>query len=157
MTVRLRLETEVAAPPAVVFDLSLSIDAHAASMRRWRGRAVGGRTTGRIGPGEHVTWRAWHAGVPWTLTSRITDYDRPAGFVDEQVRGPFAHYRHEHHFVVARGGTLMIDDITFAAPLGIAGVLAERCFLRRRVLALIENRNDHLRALAQPGRPPDLP
>ena len=43
-----------------------------------------------------MTIRAWHLGVWWTLTSRVTAYDRPASFVDEQVRGPFSVMRHEH-------------------------------------------------------------
>lgn len=151
MVVHLRFATDIPARPEVVFGHSVSIDAHAASMRRWNGRAVAGRTSGHIGPGEQVTWRARHGGIIWRLTSRITEYNRPVRFVDEQVRGPFAHYRHVHRFEPTETGTLLLDEITFAAPLGLAGRLAERCFLRRRVQRLIETRNSHIRDRASAG------
>ena len=37
--------------------------------------AVGGRTSGLIGLGEEVTWRARHFGVTQHLTSKITAFD----------------------------------------------------------------------------------
>jgi hypothetical protein len=60
---RLVLTTSTAAEPARVFDLSTDLDLHQASMRRSRERAVAGRTSGQIGLGESVTWRARHLGV----------------------------------------------------------------------------------------------
>jgi ligand-binding SRPBCC domain-containing protein len=153
MATELRFESELAVALEVAFDLSLSIDAQATSMGDARGRPVGDRTRGRLGPGDEVTWRAWHWGVPWTLTSRITGYTRPVTFTDEQVRGPFASYRHRHEFRPAPGGTLMIDEIAFAAPLGPIGRLAERLVLRRRVTHIIEARNRELRRLADRPAP----
>jgi ligand-binding SRPBCC domain-containing protein len=38
------------------------------------------------------------------MTSRITEWSRPERFVDEQVRGPFAAFRHEHLFEAALMG-----------------------------------------------------
>ncbi|MFF2495252.1 SRPBCC family protein [Agromyces sp. NPDC058064] len=109
-------------------------------------RAVGGVTSGAIGLGEEVSWRARHFGVRWRMTSRITELERPVRFVDEQVRGPFRSFRHVHRFESDRADeTLMIDDIEFAAPFGPLGRLAERAlgpYLRR----LIERRNAHLAA-----------
>ncbi|WP_454836889.1 hypothetical protein [Rhodococcus qingshengii] len=32
------------------------------------------------------------------MTSKITSYLRPTLFVDEQVRGPFTMFTHEHRF-----------------------------------------------------------
>ncbi|WP_308798832.1 SRPBCC family protein [Agromyces silvae] len=119
------------------------IDAHVASMARSRERAIGGVTTGRIGLGEEVTWRAWHFGVPFRMTSRITELDPPFRFVDEQVSGPFASFRHEHTYTEYAGGTLMLDRVRFAAPFGLLGRAAEVVlgpYLRR----LIAARNAHL-------------
>lgn len=127
------------------FDRSRSIDAHTASMSASRERAVAGVTSGLLGLGEEVTWRAWHFGVPIRMTSRITRMDAPTSFVDEQVHGPFASFRHEHRFVAdADGGTTMTDLVRFTAPFGIAGRAAELVvgpYLRR----LIERRNAYLR------------
>jgi ligand-binding SRPBCC domain-containing protein len=145
--VEFELRTVVAAPRESVFAHSLDIDLHVASMARSRERAVGGVTTGRIGLGDEVTWRAWHFGVPLRMTSRIAEHDEPRRFVDEQIRGPFASFRHEHRFDDVDGGTLMIDRVRFVAPLGILGRAAELVlvlgpYLRR----LIADRNAHLAA-----------
>jgi ligand-binding SRPBCC domain-containing protein len=99
----------------VVFDLSLDVDAHLESQAKAGERAVAGVTSGTIGLGEHVTWRAVHFGVPFKMTSRITEMDRPHRFVDEQVRGPFRTFRHEHLFEQRDTDTLMIDRLQFDA------------------------------------------
>jgi ligand-binding SRPBCC domain-containing protein len=118
---RLVLTTSIAADPSRVFDLSIDLDLHQASMRRSGERAVAGRTSGQIGLGESVTWRARHFGVWWTMTSRIEAWNRPTSFVDEQMRGPFGSYRHEHRFTAVPEGTVMTDLIDLAAPFGMIG------------------------------------
>lgn len=90
MTVRFGHETRIEPPAQPVFDLSLDIDAHRAPMSASNERAIAGATSGRIGLGETVTWRATHFRIPFTITSRVTELDRPHRFVDEQVRGPSA-------------------------------------------------------------------
>ncbi len=52
------LTTETPFSAAELFDVSLDIDAHIASMSRSGETAVAGVTTGSIGLGETVTWRA---------------------------------------------------------------------------------------------------
>ncbi|MFC7849494.1 cyclase [Arthrobacter sp. NPDC057388] len=129
-----------------LFDLSRSIDAHKDSMARSREKAVSGVTSGLISLGEEVTWRAWHFGLPVQMTSRITRMRAPHCFVDEQVRGPFRCFRHVHEFSTDSNGTVMVDRIEFAAPLGLLGRLAEKLFLARYLRSLIETRNRHLTA-----------
>jgi ligand-binding SRPBCC domain-containing protein len=148
MTVRFEHEVHVAAPPALVFDLSLDVDEHLASQVSSGEQAVAGVTSGRIGLGEQVTWRATHFGVPFTMTSRVTQLERPHRFVDEQVRGPFTRWRHEHVFEATAGGTRMVDRIEFDAPLGPIGWVVERLVLARYLEQLIADRADHLRAEA---------
>jgi hypothetical protein len=63
--IRIHLETEIAAPIERVFDLARDIDLHERSMAQTDEQAVGGRTTGRIGPGQTVTFRARHLGRWW--------------------------------------------------------------------------------------------
>jgi ligand-binding SRPBCC domain-containing protein len=150
MTARFECATRIRAPIDRVFDLALSIDAHRASMGRFGERAIGGVTSGRIGLGEEVTWRARHLGVTWTMTSRIVELERPMFFVDQQVRGPFAWFRHEHRFASIESGTQMLDAVSFAAPFGLVGRVAELAlapYLRR----LIERRNRYLKETAERG------
>ncbi|MFZ0161662.1 MAG: SRPBCC family protein, partial [Kineosporiaceae bacterium] len=107
-----RLETRIEAPLAACFDLSLSVDAHTASMIGSGERAISGVTTGTMGLGDAVTWRARHFGVPFTMTSVITAHDFPHRFVDEQAHGPFAFWWHEHTFTALDPDvTLMVDVV----------------------------------------------
>lgn len=145
MTVSFRIVTELDAPPARAFALSLDIGAHERSMAASGERAVSGTTSGTIALGESVTWRARHFGIVWRMTSQITALEAPHRFVDEQVRGPFARFRHEHRFEPSGDGTRMVDAITFRAPLGPLGLVAERVALARYLPRLIRTRN---RALA---------
>jgi ligand-binding SRPBCC domain-containing protein/ketosteroid isomerase-like protein len=117
-------------------------------MSQSRERAIAGVTRGRMGLQDDVTWRAWHFGLRWTMTNRITAFDRPRRFVDEQVRGPFASFRHEHRFDAEPGGTLMVDRVEFSAPLGWAGWLFERVVLGRYLAALLRRRNAFIRGRA---------
>ena len=146
MTVAFRVVTDLAAPPERAFALSLDIGAHERSMAATDERAVAGTTAGTIGLGESVTWRARHFGIMWRMTSRITALEAPHRFVDEQVRGPFARFRHEHRFEPSAGGTRMVDEIEFRAPLGVLGVVAERLALARYLPRLIRERNASLAA-----------
>jgi ligand-binding SRPBCC domain-containing protein len=145
MTVEFECITSIAAPIEAVFGLALSIDAHVASMRSSREQAVAGVTTGEIGLGEEVTWRAWHFGVRWTMTNRITELDPPNSFVDEQVQGPFAAFRHTHIFEPSGTSTTMLDKVVFSAPFGPLGGAAEKVLLGRYLRSLIETRNVFLR------------
>ncbi|MET1051075.1 MAG: SRPBCC family protein, partial [Mycetocola sp.] len=91
-----------------------------------------------------VTWRAWHFGVPLRMTSRITALNPPHSFTDEQVRGPFRSFRHEHEFRPSGAGTLMVDRVSFAAPFGVLGRVVERLVLASYMKRLIERRNTFL-------------
>jgi len=132
--------------PPRAFELSLSVEAHLRSMARSRERAVGAVTSGTLTLDDEVTWRAWHFGVPWTMTSRITEYDPPHRFVDDQVRGPFRAFRHEHLFTESDDGTVMTDRVAFTAPFGVLGRVTERVVLRRYLAHLIGARNRYLAA-----------
>ncbi|MGG7307705.1 SRPBCC family protein [Curtobacterium sp. AB451] len=153
MTVAFRVVTDLAAPPERVFRLSLDIGAHERSMAASGERAVDGTTTGTIGLGESVTWRARHFGIAWRMTSRITALEAPHRFVDEQVRGPFARFRHEHRFEATADGTRMVDEIAFRAPLGVLGLAAERLALARYLPRLIRERNASLASELAAGGP----
>ena len=149
MTVRFACVTEIEAAPEVVFDLSLDIDAHVRSMAGSGERAIGGVTSGTIGLHEEVTWAAHHLGIPFVMTSRITELDRPRRFVDVQVHGPFHTFRHEHRFEATGGGTRMVDAIRFDAPLGVLGRTVERLVLATYLRRLIAKRNDYLKKAAE--------
>jgi ligand-binding SRPBCC domain-containing protein len=146
VTVAFAGRTVIAAPASALFVASLSIDEHLKSMAGSRERAIAGVTSGRVGLGQSVTWRARHFGITWTMTSQVTGLDEPSWFVDEQRHGPFKYFRHEHRFRQTREGTEMVDEITFGTPLGLLGWAAERGVLRWYLPRLIRQRNAYLKA-----------
>ncbi len=151
------LVTAVRAPIAAVFDAALDVELHTGSMRDHAEQAVAGVTRGRLGPGDTVTWRARHFGIRWRMTVRITEYDRPRRFVDEQVSGAFRSWRHEHLFTPDEGDpsvTLARDLVTFSSPGGPVGRLVDRLLLTEYLRRLVEARNRHLAATLDTGAPP---
>ncbi|MER7557515.1 SRPBCC family protein [Nocardioides sp. NPDC126508] len=143
---RIELVTEIPATPEQCFELSLSVDAHRASMSDSGERAVAGVTSGVMRLGDSVTWRARHFGLPVTMTSVISEYDAPHRFVDEQQSGPFRRWWHEHRFEPVAGGTLMTDVVEFESPAGPVGRLVNALVLTRYMTTLLEQRNAWLRA-----------
>ncbi len=145
----LTLCTRVRAPLVHVFDLARSIDLHQVSTRQTEEVAIAGRTSGLIGLGEQVTWRARHFGIVRHLTVRITAYDRPHTFTDEMVSGAFARFTHRHDFSEVDGHTTMTDRFDYRAPFGPLGRLAEWLVLDRYLTALLTTRNVVLREVAE--------
>jgi ligand-binding SRPBCC domain-containing protein len=143
------LRTAVNAPPLRCFDLARDVDLHQRSTAASRERAVGGVTSGLLGPGDEVTWEATHFGVRQRLTSRITEFDPPRRFTDEMVRGAFRRFRHEHQFLAADGGTEIVDRFDYTSPLGPLGWLADNLFLRRYMTRLLWQRNAYLKQVAE--------
>lgn len=55
-------------------------------------------------------------GVPIRWRTRITRWDPPHCFVDEQIRGPYRLWRHTHTFEPSDGATLCRDLVEYRAP-----------------------------------------
>jgi ligand-binding SRPBCC domain-containing protein len=69
-------------------------------------------------------------------TARITEFDWNSHFTDEQVRGPFLSFRHQHIIQPESRegfeGTLVGDEIEYALPYGFLGLLLG-VLVRRRL------------------------
>ena len=117
-------------------------------------RAVAGVTSGRMKLGDTVTWGARHFGIAFRMTSAITEYERPVRFVDEQQRGPFERWRHEHIFTAVDDGTktLMVDVVEFRSRFGRLGEIADVLVLERYMARLLRRRNAWLKATLEAPR-----
>jgi ligand-binding SRPBCC domain-containing protein len=144
--------TVIRAPIERCFDLARSVEVHLAGNVHWGEAAVasGGVTSGLVGLGQQVTWRARHFGVRWTLTSQITAMDSPAHFRDVMLRGVFRVMRHDHFFRgLPTGEAEMRDVFTFAAPFGPVGRMAEAVYLEHYMQRLLAERNAAIKRIAE--------
>lgn len=72
-------------------------------------------------------------GWPVCWQTKITEWNPPFSFRDEQLRGPYRLWRHTHTFEEkdgGDGGTLCRDRVEYAVP---GGALVNRLFVRRDV------------------------
>ncbi len=76
-------------------------------------------------------------------------------FTDEQLRGPYRRWVHEHAFEPHPKGALVCDRITYELPLGPLGRLAHRLFVRRQLEGIFNYRAARLEELLESA--PDAP
>ena len=145
----IELNTEIDAPIERVFDLARSIDLHMLSTSHTNEKAIAGKTSGLIGLGEWVTWRAKHLGFYQSITSKITAFQAPNYFSDEMVSGIFKSFKHEHLFKENNGITIMTDVFDYVAPYGILGNLADVIFLKRYMTSFLMKKNSKLKEVAE--------
>jgi len=91
--------------------------------------------------GTLIDYRLRVHGIPLHWRSKITRWSPPAGFVDEQIRGPYRFWTHEHTFQVQNGGTLVRDYVRYATPLD---TLVHRLFVRPDIDKIFKFRTEEL-------------
>lgn len=76
--------------------------------------------------------------VNWT--TEITHVEEPVRFVDEQRFGPYAMWHHEHRLRAVGGGVEMEDEVSYAIPFGLIGILANKMLIRKQVESIFDYR-----------------
>lgn len=139
-TCELRREQYLPAPPAAVFPFFA--DAHNLEQITppWLHFRV--LTPGPIAltTGARIDYRLRLAGLPVRWRTVIRDWKPGESFVDEQERGPYALWRHEHRFVAKDEGTLMTDRVRYRLPFGPLGRLAHAVAVKRALAAIFDYR-----------------
>ncbi len=67
--------------------------------------------------GTEITYRIRVRGIPLRWTSRITVWEPGKRFIDEQLRGPYKLWVHEHRFEATPNGTRMFDHVRYSTPM----------------------------------------
>ena len=55
-------------------------------------------------------------GIPLSWRARISSWEPPAGFMDEQVRGPYRIWEHAHRVREDGDGTIVEDEVRYVLP-----------------------------------------
>ena len=148
----IELTTIINAPIERCFDLARSIDLHKLSTADTDKEAIAGVTTGLIGNGQRVTWRAKHFGIRQTLTSEITEFKYPYHFRDVMVRGVFKLINHDHIFQQVNSHTVMTDKFHFESPGGILGRIFNKLVLTNYLKNILIARNRIIKEVAEGTR-----
>lgn len=93
--------------------------------------------------GATIDYRLRIGGVPMRWRSEITVWEPPFRFVDEQRRGPYRWWVHEHRFEEDQDKTVMIDRVDYGVP---GGVLAQRLFVGPALRRIFDFRAQSMRS-----------
>jgi len=110
-------------------------------------------TPSRVSMGENtqIDYRLRLRGIPLRWRSRITAWEPPFLFVDEQVQGPYRYWKHVHRFREIEGGTLVSDEVAYAVW---GGEIVERLLVRPDLARIFDYR---MRRLEEKFAPAGIP
>jgi len=98
--------------------------------------------------GARIDYRLKVRGLSLRWTSEITAWRPPELFVDEQVRGPYRRWHHEHRFEEHPEGTAVIDHVRYAVPGGpVLERLVQRFLVGPDVERIFDYRQSRLASL----------
>ena len=92
--------------------------------------------------GTLIDYRLRVHGLPLRWRTRISAWQPPHRFVDEQLRGPYRQWIHEHTFEAHNHGTLARDLVRYAVPFDL---MAHPLFVRRDIEKIFEFRSAELK------------
>jgi len=90
-------------------------------------------------------------GLPVKWRTRINAWEPPYRFVDEQLRGPYRKWVHEHTFEAQNDGTLCRDRVEYSVP---GGWLIDKLFVRRDVERIFAYRRERIEELLMHRKQP---
>jgi ligand-binding SRPBCC domain-containing protein len=91
--------------------------------------------------GALIDYRLHYRGIPLGWTSQIEVWEPGRQFVDRQLRGPYGLWHHRHTFSAAGAGTVIEDEVHYAAPLGLLGELAQPLLIERDLRRIFDYRH----------------
>lgn len=104
----------------------------------------------RMGRGTRIDYRLRLFGIPFQWQSRITQWNPPHLFVDEQSRGPYRFWVHTHRFSQGPRGSKIEDEIHYGMPAWPAGELLHP-LVRAQLHEIFHYRQEAIRScLGQP-------
>lgn len=97
--------------------------------------------------GARIEYRLGLMGVPMRWLTRIDEWSPGRGFVDTQLKGPYARWVHRHTFSPADGGTWVRDEVEYALPLAPLSAPAHVLFVRPQLRAIFGYRRQVIERL----------
>ena len=79
--------------------------------------------------------------------TEITRINNLQYFIDEQRKGPYRIWHHEHHFKVVEGGVLMTDKLYYDIGMSFIGTIAGVVWVDKQVQKIFTYRKTKLNEL----------
>lgn len=79
--------------------------------------------------------------IPMSWVTEITHVQEPNFFVDEQRKGPYKMWHHQHHFKEVKDGVEMTDILHYEIPLGFIGNILNKLFIEKKVKQIFQYRS----------------
>ena len=109
-------------------------------------------STPQIEKGTLIDYRLRIHGVPARWRTLISEWSPRRRFVDEQLKGPYARWHHQHDFEELGGGVRLRDVVHFKLPMGALGRLTAAPLVFKDVAAIFRHRAVVIARLFHPGR-----
>lgn len=145
----IKIITIYKAPIEKVFNINRDIDIHQQSATQTNEKANAGITSGLINKNETVTWKGKHFGFYITHQSIISEMIYPTYFIDEQLKGHFKNFKHQHIFEQKENYVEVTDLLEYETPFGILGKLFDKIVLENYLTNFILQRNAILKKLIE--------
>jgi ligand-binding SRPBCC domain-containing protein len=105
------------------------------------------RAPERLAYGSLLHYRLELFRVPIHWLTRISTWQPPRSFSDEQLVGPYPLWEHTHRFVPVPGGTEIYDHVLYRLPGGPMAPLVRQAFVGRWLDEIFDYRAQRLQEI----------
>jgi ligand-binding SRPBCC domain-containing protein len=99
-------------------------------------------------PGQIITYSVKPLlGIPMFWMTKITHVEPMHYFVDEQRKGPYTLWHHQHHFKEIEGGVEMTDIVHYRLPMWFLGDIAQKLLVQKKLKEIFAFRHQKVHEL----------
>ena len=99
-----------------------------------------------IKEGTRIGYRLQIHGLPVRWVSEIVTWEPPYRFIDQQIRGPYRLWIHEHRFLDDCNGTVCQDTVRYSLW---GGALVNHLLVKKKIEHIFDYRQKKLRELLE--------
>jgi ligand-binding SRPBCC domain-containing protein len=112
---------------------------------KWMKFEITSDTANKIVTGMIISYRVTPLlNIPLKWESEIIYVKQKVSFIDQQNKGPYKEWIHEHKLELTPEGVVMLDIIKYIPPFGIIGRIANWIFIKRRIQKIFDYRKQFL-------------
>lgn len=87
----------------------------------------------KMGVGTFIDYKIILNGIPFKWKTKISKWEQNKVFVDEQIKGPYKVWIHEHKFEMVESGVKMTDTVQYQSPGWIFEPIINKLYIESKV------------------------